>query len=72
MAPSWELVFWRFPTLSKIGAIPICHDFFDVFQLFWSFEFVSKFGFRASDLVAAAPRCVLCDPPEVYLPMKGG
>ena len=27
---------------------------------FWSFEFVSNFGFRASDLVAATPRCGLC------------
>src|SRR4030042_4452884 len=26
---------------------------------FWSFEFVSSFEFRASDLVAATPRCDL-------------
>ena len=28
---------------------------------FWSFEFVSDFGFRVSDLVAALPRCDLCE-----------
>ena len=27
---------------------------------FWSFEFVSDFEFRVSDLVAALPRCALC------------
>jgi hypothetical protein len=33
---------------------------------FWSFEFISNFEFRASDLVAATPRCDLCasDDPE--------
>ena len=36
-------------------------QFFNSFRSFgfWLFEFVSDFGFRASDLVAALPRCVL-------------
>ena len=43
--------------LGKFPVFPL--NFFESFE-FWSFEFVSNFGFRASDLVAALPRCDLC------------
>ena len=33
--------------------------------VFWSFEFASNFGFRASDLAAAVPHCALCASSEL-------